>query len=134
MLNVSLNSLFLSVCLINSIFSWPSCISFPVYQYILWSISECTMSRKIELSVTKRCVKMCPWPFFISSSLWKKGGLFTAPYCCFQLCNIIESHVQRFWVKGGNGFFWRKCIEWSIKSLLWCTLMFYLCTRIYKEG
>lgn len=54
---------FLSVCLINSFFLWPSYISFPVYQYILWTISHCTMSHKIELSVTKCYVKMCPCPF-----------------------------------------------------------------------
>ena len=91
---------FLSVCLINSFFLWPSYISFTVYQYILWTISHCTMSHKIELSVTKCYVKMCPAHFCHFSDL----SLFTAPYCCFQLCNFIEYHVQRFWVKMGNGF------------------------------
>ena len=43
---------------------------------------------KIELSVTKRCVKMCPCPFFISLPLEKKGPF----YCTILLLSALQHY------------------------------------------
>ena len=47
-----------------------------------------SMSHKIELSVTKCYVKMCPCPFFISLPL-EKGGPF---YCTILLLSALQHY------------------------------------------
>ena len=55
---------------------------------------RCTVLHKMELSVTKHCIKNVSLPIFHISP--KKEEPFTAPYCYFQHCNIIESMFQKF--------------------------------------